>query len=180
MKYSIQDRGIILQQIRFGESDKFIRIFTQNHGLIQLVAKGVRSLKSKKNPHIDSFNLVSFQTGRSDDSNHYLEQADTINSFINIKKDLKKIRSLFYLTEILNQVLADNQTELLLYSKFEELLNTLNSTDGYQSQPIINFQLVLIESLGFDPPQKFSPQSLVDYFEGIIDKKIQSKKIILE
>ncbi len=80
MTASISDLGIIIHQVRFGEADKFVFIFSCHHGLIKVVAKGARRLTSKKSPHLDNLNLIKFQTNRGDIP-QYLSQVETIQAF---------------------------------------------------------------------------------------------------
>ena len=98
MSLPISDEGIVIHQTRFGEADKFVKILSRRHGFIDTIAKGVRRSTSKKSSHLDNLNLVKFQTSRGKDP-QYLSQVESINLYRNIKADLRKIRTCFYLSE---------------------------------------------------------------------------------
>ena len=177
MTASISDLGIIIHQVRFGEADKFVFIVSQHHGLIKVVAKGARRLTSKKSPHLDNLNLIKFQTNRGDIP-QYLSQVETVNAFSEIKADLKKTRTCFYLTEILHRTLAEGEPDEALFSNLKKFLEDLNlSAESACRHLAIEFQHYLINRLGFPPPKSNEPSALVSYFESLIDRPLVSARI---
>ena len=42
-----RDEGVVLRAIKLGEADRIVTIFTQGHGKIRAVAKGIRKTTSK-------------------------------------------------------------------------------------------------------------------------------------
>ncbi len=178
MPSSISDIGIIINQKRFGEADKFVRILTRNHGLIDTVAKGARRLISKKSSHLDDLNLIKFQTNRGKEP-QYLSQVETIDNFKLIKNNLKKIRTCFYLTEILNQTLPLYQPDEELFVRFKNFLVALDQAEDSDRELAVEFQEFLINRLGFSPPPNNHPQTLVNYFESLIDRPLVSHQITI-
>ncbi len=176
MTASISDQGIIIHQVRFGEADKFVFIFSQNHGLIKVVGKGTRRLTSKKSSHLDNLNLVKFQTNRGDVP-QYLAQVETISAFSKIKADLKKTRTCFYLTEILHRTLAEGETDKALFESLKSFLQKLDQTEKDYRDLAVEFQRNLIGRLGFPPPQNHEPATLIAYFESLIDRQLMSTQI---
>ena len=177
MAASISDLGIIIHQVRFGEADKFVFIFTTHHGLIKVVAKGARRLTSKKSPHLDNLNLIKFQTNRGDIP-QYLSQVETVDAFSRIKSDLKKTRTCFYLTEILHRTLAEGETDEALFFVLKKFLEDLNLSAKSETRNLaIEFQRYLIGRLGFPPPKSDAPAALVSYFESLIDRPLMSARI---
>ena len=176
MPLPISDEGIIIHQTRFGEADKFIKILSRRHGFIDTVAKGVRRSTSKKSSHLDNLNLVKFQTSRGKDP-QYLSQIESINIYKNIKADLRKIRTCFYLSEIINLTLPHNQPDAELFTRFKQFLDDLNGQLGDDRDLAVEFQKFLINQLGFSPPANYRPQTLVDYFESIIDRHLVTREI---
>lgn len=178
MSASIADVGIIIYQTRFGEADKFIKVLTRSHGLIDLVAKGARRLTSKKSSHLDNLNLIRFNTGRGN-SPQYLSQVESIEVFSNIKASLYKVRSCFYLTEILKHTLVESQPDENLFFEFRKFLNLLNElpADDSSREAAVAFQLFLIDHLGFSRPSDERPEALVPYFESLIDRHLTSPKL---
>lgn len=61
-------QGIVLRAMRLGEADRIVTFFTQTHGRIRAVAKGVRKSKSRFGGRLDAFTHVDLllYKGRSD------------------------------------------------------------------------------------------------------------------
>lgn len=64
--YRVQ--GIVLHGIRLGEADRIVSVFTQSHGRVRGVAKGVRKSRSRFGGRLDAFTHVDLMLykGRSD------------------------------------------------------------------------------------------------------------------
>ncbi len=178
MSVSIFDVGIIIHQTRFGEADKFVKILTQNHGLVDVVAKGARRLTSRKSSHLDNLNLIRFNTNRGG-SPQYLSQVETVEAFPKIKSNLHKIRTCFYLTEVLKHTLVEGQPDNALFDALKQFLIQLNNlSDDESSRDLsVEFQHFLINHLGFPPPTDDRPEALVSYFESLIDRRLTSPKL---
>lgn len=177
MNKCFTDTGFIIRQNRFGEADKFIKIFSYDNGLIEVIAKGVRRQNSKKSPHLDNLNLIKFQANKRSNSN-YLIQAEIIEAYPNIKSNLKLTRTCFYLLEIINQVIVFDQIDTKLYLSLKNYLNALEK--GQENRELnTKFQLYLIKHLGFNQPENTSPESLINYFESLTNHRFSSLKIKL-
>jgi DNA repair protein RecO (recombination protein O) len=168
----ISDEGMILHQVRFGESDKFLKIFTKESGLSHFFAKGVRKLTSKKSPHLDTLNVIKFQTARGN-SPFYLSQVESIYTFPEIKNDLFKARTALFICELLVNLLPENQKEPYLYLLSEQFFHNLEKTDNIRDLTT-DFQLKLVEVLGFNKPKNESPSLLT--FKDLMEK-IRSRQI---
>jgi DNA repair protein RecO (recombination protein O) len=61
-------QGIVLRQVRLGEADRIVTVYTQAHGRIRAVAKGIRRSTSRFGGRLDAFGNVDLQLyrGRSD------------------------------------------------------------------------------------------------------------------
>lgn len=175
MSLYLNDEGIILHQVRFGEADKFLKIFTKENGLTHFFAKGVRRLSSKKSPHLDTLNVIKFQTGRGQNP-PYLSQVESLYTFPNLKSDLFKTRTALFICELLVNLLSENQKDTYLYLLTQDFLHQLEDSQDIRGLTI-GFQLKLIDVLGFNPPTDRSANGLLDYFEELLDKKIRSRQI---
>lgn len=172
MAASISDQGFIINSVRFGEGDKFLKVLTINHGLVDLISKGSNKPTSRKAPHLDLLNLIKFQTGRGA-SHRYLSQVEARQVFPNIKSNLPLTRTAFYVCELLNYLLPNNQVDYTVFNLVSQFLNSLENNADVRSTTI-EFQLNLIDHLGFQRPIDESPPSLVRYFENLLDRKIRS------
>ena len=90
----LKDHGFILRRINFGDSDRYITIFTKNHGKIEVVAKGVRKITSRRAAACELLNLVEFQSVRTA-KNFILTEVRLIDSFEHLKRELSHIKKVF-------------------------------------------------------------------------------------
>lgn len=172
------DNGIVLRSKDSGEADKFITLITEGHGLINCIARGARRLVSKKAPHLDVFNLIKFQMGRGENP-LFLNQAETISFYPNIKSDFSKIGICMTIIEILiNTIPAEVEDKEIFWS----LKSFLEGMDKANDSREINhlgrqFGLFIIRHLGYPPPKSPTTENLSTYFESIMNRKIISKEI---
>jgi len=179
MNKTYSDVGIVIRVTNFGEADRFVDLVTKEHGLISLIAKGVRRITSKKAPHLDLLNLVKFQVARGR-SPQILTQAEVIEPHLNLKNNLKMARTSFYLVEILNSLLAPEQPDKNLFLSLKNYLSRLNDTDSKDSSRklSLDFQLYLLRHLGFPEPKEKTPQAIMSHLENITSKKIRSRHLL--
>lgn len=176
MNQAFSDTGIIIKIIDFGEADRLISVITNEHGLIDLVAKGARRITSRKASHLDILNLIKLQVVRSNRP-QILVQAELVEPHLYLKNNLKMVRTSYYLTEILNSILAPEQPDKDLFCSLKNYLTHLNQPWPKTStrQMSIDFQFYLLRHLGFPEPKGLSPDKIIDHFENIINKKINSR-----
>ncbi len=58
-KKFVQTEAIALKVYDFGDADRIFVFLTPNHGLIKVVAKGIRKPKSKMGGHIDVLSKIN-------------------------------------------------------------------------------------------------------------------------
>jgi len=179
MNKAFSDTGIVIKVKNFGEADRLIDLVTQNHGLVNLVAKGARRITSKKAPHLDLLNLVKFQVARGGDL-QILTQVELVEPYLNLKKNLKMARTSFYLAEILSSLLAPEQPDPELFLSLKNYLHRLNQLgDKNNSRKLsIDFQLYLLRHLGFPEPKATTPEAIMNHFEEITGRKIHSRHLL--
>lgn len=121
MSRTYKATGINLKSIPLGESDRILTILTRERGLIRAVAPGVRLPKSKLGGRAGLFvvNELVINQGRSLDR---ITQAETLESYPGLSKDLSKLTAGQYLAELaLCQALSDQPQEELFSLLSEHL-----------------------------------------------------------
>jgi len=177
MQY-LTDIGFVLKRTNFGESDRYITIFTKHHGKIEVVARGVRKITSRRASHIEMINLIEFQSiqGRK---NYILTEATLVSSYGTLKKDLKCIEKVFLLCELINLLCPERVAHTEVFSLLEKLLHKIE-TQGLSSVNFLEFQQDLLMLLGFwDGKKEFSDDTQMRFFiENIVERKLKSKAFI--
>ena len=83
--------GIVLNSKDYKDSSKILDIFTKDYGVIGVIAKGCKSLKSNLRSVTDKLTYATFTLYYKKDKLSILSEASIINNFSNVKKDIEKI-----------------------------------------------------------------------------------------
>lgn len=121
MSRTYKATGINLKGMPLGESDRLLTILTREFGLVRAVAPGARKLKSKLGGRTGLFvvNELLLTKGRSLDK---VSQAETLESYSGLSKELIKLTASQYLAElVLCQALSDQPQEELFSLLCEHL-----------------------------------------------------------
>jgi DNA repair protein RecO (recombination protein O) len=86
---SFKAKAVVLKTHNLGEADKILRLYSQEKGLIDAVAKGARKLKSKFGGRLELFNFIDCELSKGK-SLDILTQAELVKNFKNISSDFNK------------------------------------------------------------------------------------------
>jgi len=177
---SYQTEGIILKRRNFKEADKILIIYSKHFGKISLIAKGIRKTTSKKGGNLELFNQVKISVARGRNLD-IVTEVEVIDAFKKWRKNLKKIAVAFQFCELVDKLSADRAENKEVFDLLVNYLKNLSQIENYQLS-IKNFELSLLQSLGFWPRSKStsSDLDLEAYIEDLINRKIFSKKFVQE
>ena len=145
----INVEGIIINTKNYGDTSKIIDIFTKEYGIIGVIAKGCKSLKSNLRSVTDKLTYATFTIYYKKDKLSILSEASVINNFSNIKKDIEKISYASFLIDLTNQVYKQCE-ESNLYDLLVSALIKIN--DNFNPLIITNIlELKYLEYLGVMP-----------------------------
>lgn len=113
MKMITKVEGIIVSETPFGDTSKIIQIFTKEYGMIGVMCKGVKSIKSRLRALTIKFTYGSFYIYYKEDKLSILKDVDVLNDFKTIKNDILLISYLNYLTELTIQVYKQSENSIL-------------------------------------------------------------------
>lgn len=172
---SYKTEGIIIKRKNYGEADRILTIFTKNHGKIQIIAKGVRKITSRRSSHIELLNHTAL--GVYEGKMPVLTEAECINHHSSLKNDLKKTGYGFYVCELIDGLLPERQENREAFSLLQNMLFDLETTS--EPKALLNkFEQELLSLLGFWPRERaFAVDSSV-IIENIMERKIKTKRIL--
>ena len=81
----IDVEGIVINIKNYGDTSKIIDILTKEYGIIGVMAKGCKSLKSNLRSATDKLTYANFTIYYKKDKLSILSEASIINNFSNIK-----------------------------------------------------------------------------------------------
>jgi DNA repair protein RecO (recombination protein O) len=124
MSQTYKATGINLKSMPLGEADKILTILTREHGLIRAVASGSRKPKSKLGGRSELFvvNELLLSKGRSLDR---LSQAESIESYPRLSRDLAKLTVSQYWAEVVLYQTPSHEPNEALFDLFCQRLTHL-------------------------------------------------------
>ena len=141
--------AIILRRQDFGEADKLLTLYTPGLGKMRVLAKGVRKPKSRKGGHVELFthsNLL-LAKGRGLD---IVTQAETIHSFLPIRRELLRTSYAYYAAELLDKFTEEGEENRSLFDLFMDALLWLSDAEDL-NLALRYFELHLLDYVGYRP-----------------------------
>lgn len=111
--------GIIVREIPYGETSKIIHVYTIE-GIISIMCKGAKSLKSPFRATTLKFTYGKFNIYYKENKLSNLSSVDIINPLSKIKNDIVLLSYLNYMTELTTQVLKQTTDNL-----YEDFINAI-------------------------------------------------------
>ena len=145
--------GIILSETNYSESSKILNVLTKEHGLIGVMSKGCRNLKSKLRGVSRKLLYGTLHIYYKEKGVSTLIGIDVINSFSKTLTDLEKISYASYILDLTLQVLKQTTDEEI----FDLLKNTLiKIEEGLNPKALTNIlELRYLDYLGVSPSLDF-------------------------
>lgn len=141
--------GIVVSENPYKESSKLLNIVTEDLGLVSVIAKGAKGLKSKLRSVTTKLTYAEFQIYYKEGKLSTLVCADIIDPFMNIKSDLLKISYASFITELSMQVMKQTTDKNIFNLLVESLLKI---EEGYDPIIITNIlELKYLSYLGIMP-----------------------------
>jgi DNA repair protein RecO (recombination protein O) len=165
-----QTEAVIVKRINLGEADRILTFYTPDYGKLRAVAKGTRRPRSKMGGHVEllTHSLLLLARGRNLD---IVTQAQTINSFLPLKDDLKRMSCGLYISELIDSFTEEDVENRAL---FQLLLDTLDLlTQAKNNHTVLRyFEMHLLNHTGYRPQLRkcancnSSLQPIANYFSS--------------
>lgn len=152
MSKRIKTEAFVLKKKNLPTKDSIITLFSKELGKLSVFAKGVRTITSKRLPHLQTGNLIIVSLAKSNDR-YYLQETSLISAFSEIKKDPYRLSYMYFLFFVVDRLLPEAQKESVEYTlvkrfiadiaskqknvtvfKLEQVLNKLLTHLGYLHQ----------------------------------------------
>lgn len=141
--------GIVISEQNYGEKSKIINVLTKEKGIIGLMVKGARSLKSPLRSVSGKLTYGTFNIFYKKDKLSILSEVSIIDNFSNIKKNIELISYASYLVDLASQVVRHSND----YKVFNNLIEGLSKINtGFNPVVIANIlELKYLDNLGVLP-----------------------------
>ena len=141
--------GIVLRKNYYGDSDRLYTIYTRESGKISPVAKGVRKIISRRNPHLDTLNLIKFSVREGRSRYKTIEEVKSLDTFKEIKNDLDSSGAAYYLCELINKFNEEEHENMELFDLLQQSLTTLKNNLVPINFVVSAFEIRLMKLLGY-------------------------------
>ena len=147
-------KAVVIKHTKINDSDRIIKLLSAEYGVVDAIVKGARKITSKKGGNIDLINLVSVQISKGK-SLDIVTEAEVINDYIDLKKDLFKIGLAYYLTEILSHFEYDNASGSKLFNRLVLTLDRIDKSKSKLTSVLVlkSFELGYLEMNGYKMPR---------------------------
>lgn len=145
----VKVEGIILSDTNYSESSKILNVFTKEFGMIGIMSKGCRSVKSKLRSVSSKFTYGYFHIYYKENGLSTLISVDVINPFKNILSSIDKISYLSYISELVMQIVKQSDDDNI----FDTFIAAIKKLDeGYDASLITNIiEIKMLFFLGVLP-----------------------------
>lgn len=141
--------GIILNEKSYRETSKILNILTKEHGIIGVIAKGAKNIKSPLRSGTNKMIHGNFYIVYKEDKLSTLTNVDVLNYFKNIQTDIDNISYASFLLELASQV-TRNHNDHAIYNLLIQALYKIN--EGFDPMVITNIvELKYLDYLGVMP-----------------------------
>lgn len=159
-----------LHTLRYGDSSLIVSCFTKQYGLQSYMLRGILGGKRKKKVSKSLFeplNLVTFEASKTNANKlGYLNEAHILQPYTAIPFDLKKKAVIFFLAEVIYQIVQEEQeANPDLFSFLEKRMRWLDQVDNIGLFHI-KFLLDLTRYMGFYPNLSEKKAPYFDLQEG--------------
>ncbi len=141
--------GIVVSETSYGESSKIINILTLDYGIVGIMAKGAKKVKSEFRTLTSKLTYAYFHVYYKKDKLSTLVAIDKIDTFKNITKDITLISYATFLLDLSEQVMrhsGSNEVFKILISALKKI------NDKYDPLVITNIvELKYLKLLGVMP-----------------------------
>lgn len=141
--------AIVLSRDNTREFDQMVSLYTQEHGKVEALAKGIKKIISKNSANLKVFSLVDVEITKGKGIDH-LTKVQSINIFKNIYTDFDKIFIAGYVIKLANDNILAGESDKRIFDLLLSFFEFLNSVSQVNSFVLVTgFVFKLWHCLGF-------------------------------
>ncbi len=141
--------GIVLSETNYSESSKILNVLTEEYGLIGVMSKGCRNIKSKLRGVSRKLIYGTFNIYHKDKGLSTLISVDVKSSFSNILSDLERVSYASFMLDLVLQVVRQTEDSSIFGLLKDSLLKL---EEGFSGVVLTNIlELKVLDYLGVTP-----------------------------
>ena len=171
----MDESKVLLKKKSLLNRDLSLTLITRKLGKINVLAKGVKKIISKRLSYLETGNLLKVEL-YSKDNKFYLKEVSLISAFSKLKADLGKVKLLYAFFYVLNRFLPFNTQEYFVYRLTKRLMVKI-SLEDVSRQEFYRTISALLFHLGFLPNDKSTEEEVNKVIYEHINIKVDSLMI---
>ena len=149
---SFTTEAVVLKNFIYKDMDKIYTFLSKDKGKISGIGKGVRKVSSRRGGNLDTLNLVEVHLNEHKSGQNYITEVKTIEAFKDIKQDLELSKKAFYMAELVNRFLYEDENSEAVFNLLVKALKSLQNGNGELDLRVNKFEIKLMQILGYQPP----------------------------
>lgn len=146
----VKVRGLVVRSVNYGEKDRILSLLTEERGLISVIARGSRTLKSRSLVATELFCYSSYVLSQK--GTHYsVREVELIESFFGLRTDIERMALASYFGEVAAHVGTENMPDIPFLRLTLNALYALSKGNYPAWQVKGAFELRAATELGFAP-----------------------------
>lgn len=149
-----KDQAVVVRLSDYSETSQIVSLFTRDHGLVRLIAKGSRrGTKKHFAPGLDllEFGEASFALPRGDATLGNLTEWFQKDAFSGIRRDLDRLYGAYYALELIARLTEQYDPDPALFATLLQFLQSSADSLGKTAASIVHFQGLLLKAIGYAP-----------------------------
>lgn len=146
----LKTKGIVIREVNTGEADKILTVFSRNRGRISVLAKGARRPRSSNSAGSQLLSYCDYVLFSGRDM-YTMNSSEVLEPFYEIRNDLERLTYAAHLTDIVNDVIQENQPASKLLQLLLNSLHMLAKTDKPPELIARIFELRCLAIMGYAP-----------------------------
>jgi DNA repair protein RecO len=151
----IETEGIVLRTYNLAEADKIMVCLTRQAGVVRMVARGARRLKSRFGAGLEPFTIIALtyyeKEGRELAS---LRQVEIIRSFFNLAVSSEAVAALAYMSELVMEFAPPQEPNEKLFRMVRAVVEALASAPENLQALVRYFEIWTLKLGGFLPDMR--------------------------
>lgn len=147
------DKAIVLRLTEYSETSQIVVLFSENRGLLRLIAKGARrSTKTRFSAGLDLLERgdLFYAPAKGDAQLGTLAEWTQRDSYSGLRRELVRLYAGLYAAELITVLTEPDDPHPELYMALVELLDALSSESP--ARPLVpQFQIDLLRAIGYLP-----------------------------
>jgi DNA repair protein RecO (recombination protein O) len=148
--------AVVLRSIRLGEADRVLHLYTEVHGRVGAVAKGVRKTKSRFGARLEPLSHVELVLHRGRGELQTVTAAQLVRSHQDAREDYYRFSVGMIGAEAMLRLFSEEEAHERAFTALTRFLDLLDSTPHAAERPTLDplglaFQLKLLWLAGYLP-----------------------------